>query len=89
VEVRGAHDARDGRLAAHRRGSPVRAIAPAVPPWYERYLDMILCRPVTTRAMRMAFSLASAPPLVKKNVSMSPGVIAASFAPSLARVRWP
>jgi hypothetical protein len=33
----------------------------------------------------MAFSLASAPPFVKKNVSMSPGVISASFAPSRAR----
>ena len=33
----------------------------------------------------MAFSLASAPPLVKKNVSMSPGVTSASFAPRRAR----
>ncbi len=33
----------------------------------------------------MAFSTASAPPLVKKNVSMSPGVISASLAPSRAR----
>jgi hypothetical protein len=37
--------------------------------------------PVTTRATRIAFSTASAPPFVKKNVSMSPGVISASFAP--------
>jgi hypothetical protein len=35
--------------------------------------------------MRMAFSLASAPPFVKKNTSMSPGVISASFSPSRAR----
>jgi hypothetical protein len=35
--------------------------------------------------MRMAFSFASAPPLVKKNTSMSPGQICASFCPSLAR----
>ncbi|MND00721.1 hypothetical protein D3C83_194360 [compost metagenome] len=37
------------------------------------------------RAMRIAFSFASAPPLVKKKVSMSPGVISASFAASRAR----
>jgi hypothetical protein len=37
------------------------------------------------RASLIAFSFASAPPLVKKNVSMSPGAIAASFCPSLAR----
>jgi len=33
----------------------------------------------------MAFSVASAPPLVKKKQSMSPGVISASLAPSFAR----
>jgi hypothetical protein len=44
-----------------------------------------LWRPVTTRATRIAFSTASAPPFVKKKVSMSPGVISASFAPSRAR----
>ena len=42
-------------------------------------------RPVYQRAALMAFSLASAPPLVKKKQSMSPGVMAASFAPSRAR----
>ena len=46
---------------------------------------MILCRPVKKREILMAFSLASAPPLVKKNVSMSPGVISASLAPRRAR----
>ena len=35
--------------------------------------------------MRIAFSLASAPPFVKKKCSMSPGAIAASFTPSRAR----
>ena len=35
---------------------------------------MTFCRPVTIRAMRSAFSLASAPPRVKKNVFRSPGV---------------
>ena len=35
---------------------------------------MILWRPVKKRASLMAFSLASAPPLVKKKVSISPGV---------------
>jgi hypothetical protein len=37
------------------------------------------------RASLMAFSFASAPPFVKKNVSMSPGVISASFCPRRAR----
>ena len=37
------------------------------------------------RATLIAFSFASAPPFVKKNVSMSPGVSSASFAPSRAR----
>ena len=46
---------------------------------------MILCRPVYHRAILIAFSLASAPPLVKKKQSMSPGVTSASFAPSRAR----
>src|SRR5262249_17492300 len=46
---------------------------------------MILCRPVKKRAILIAFSLASAPPFVKKNVSISPGVISASFAPNSAR----
>ena len=40
---------------------------------------MILWRPVKKREILIAFSFASAPPLVKKNVSMSPGVISASF----------
>ena len=35
--------------------------------------------------MRIAFSLASAPPFVKKKTSMSPGASSASFAPSRAR----
>ena len=34
----------------------------------------------------MAFSIASAPPSVKKTLSMSPGRISASFAPSRARI---
>src|SRR5580658_434625 len=46
---------------------------------------MILWRPVKKRAILMAFSLASAPPFVKKNVSISPGAISASLAPSRAR----
>ncbi len=37
------------------------------------------------RAILIAFSLASAPPFVKKNASMSPGVISASLAPRRAR----
>src|SRR5260370_1390822 len=38
------------------------------------------------RAMRIAFSFASAPPLVKKKASMSPGVISASFTEVRARL---
>ena len=34
----------------------------------------------------IAFSIASAPPSVKNTLSMSPGRISASFAPSLARI---
>ena len=40
---------------------------------------------MNARAIFIAFSLDSAPPLVKKKTSMSPGVICASLAPSLAR----
>ena len=40
-----------------------------------------LLPPVTARAMRIAFSLASAPPSVKKTFSMSPGSISAGFSP--------
>ena len=68
-----------------RRGSPVAVIAAAVAPWYERYRARIFCRPVTARAILNAFSFASAPPLVKKNTSISPGAISASFAASRAR----
>ncbi len=60
-------------------------IAPEVAPWYERYRATIFCRPVTARAMRIAFSLASAPPSVKKTFSMSPGRSSASFSPRRAR----
>ena len=60
-------------------------IAPIVAPWYARYRARILCRPVAWRASLIAFSMASAPPSVKKTLSMSPGRISASFAPSRAR----
>ena len=46
---------------------------------------MIFGRPVYARAILKAVSFASAPPFVKKNTSMSPGVMAASFAPRRAR----
>src|SRR3954465_3097177 len=46
---------------------------------------MTFQRPVAWRANLIAFSLASAPPLVKKKTSMSPGAIWASFSPSRAR----
>jgi hypothetical protein len=46
---------------------------------------MIFCRPVTIRAMRMAFSFASAPPRVKKKRLRSPGVSSASMRPKRAR----
>ncbi|CAM5707845.1 hypothetical protein SHIRM173S_08335 [Streptomyces hirsutus] len=59
---------------AQRRGSPVRFTACWVPPWYERYAESTLGRPVCSRAIRTACSTASAPPLVKKTLSRSPGV---------------
>ena len=40
---------------------------------------------MAVRAILMAFSLASAPPVVKKNVSMSPGVSSARVCPRRAR----
>jgi hypothetical protein len=43
-------------------------IAVVVLPWYERYVERILCLPVCNRAMRTAYSTASAPPLVKKTL---------------------
>ncbi len=42
--------------------------------------------PVAWRASLMAFSIASAPPRVKKTLSRSPGMISASLAPSRARI---
>ena len=72
--------------AAQRRGSPVSVIAPA-----GRAVIRAVAREdlvpagEPARAILIAFSLASAPPLVKKKQSMSPGVMAASFAPSRAR----
>src|SRR6266566_5149178 len=39
---------------------------------------MILCRPVYQRASLTAFSFASAPPFVKKDIWRSPGVISAN-----------
>jgi len=71
--------------AAHRRGSPVTLAAPAVAPWYERYRATIFWRPVYQRASLIAFSVASAPPLVKNDIVKSPGVISASNAASRAR----
>ncbi len=76
-----------------RRGSPVRAIALAVAPWYERYVESTFCRPVCRRAMRIAFSLASAPPFVKNTRLRSPGARpamsrAASLRASLANAGW-
>jgi hypothetical protein len=71
--------------AAHLRGSPVRVIAPAVAPWYERYRAITLCRPVYQRASLIAFSFASAPPFVKNDIARSPGVISASMRASVER----
>ena len=49
---------------------------------------MILWRPVTIRAILIAFSFASAPPSVKNDFSMSPGNSSASFCPSSARTSY-
>ncbi len=42
----------------------------------ERQQEMIFWRPVTQRAILTAFSLASAPPLVKNALDRFPGVMA-------------
>jgi hypothetical protein len=46
---------------------------------------MTLCRPVYQRASLTAFSFASAPPFVKKDISRSPGVTSASRRASVER----
>src|ERR687888_421079 len=46
---------------------------------------MILWRPVYQRASLIAFSFASAPPLVKNDMVRSPGVISASMRASVER----
>jgi hypothetical protein len=46
---------------------------------------MILWRPVTQRATLIAFSFASAPPLVKNDIFRFPGVTSASSRPSCER----
>ena len=46
---------------------------------------MILCRPVYQRASLIAFSFASAPPFVKKDICRSPGVTSASSRASVER----
>ena len=86
IRVGHVHDARACRLggpapriAGERDRAGGRAVIRAVP------REDLLAAGVPARAILMAFSLASAPPLVKKKPSMSPGVIAASFAPSRAR----
>ena len=47
---------------------------------------MILCRPVTQRATLIAFSFASAPPLVKKDIFRLPGVTSATSRQRRARL---
>ena len=51
-------------------------------------MDTILSRPVTCLAMRIAFSLASAPPLVKKTLFMPSGAFEATFFAASPRVRF-
>ena len=46
---------------------------------------MILCLPVTQRATLIAFSFASAPPFVKKDIFRLPGVTSASSRPNVER----
>jgi hypothetical protein len=54
-------------------------------------MAMTLCRPVCRRARRTAFSVASAPPLVKNTLSRSPGARSASMRASSLRaaLAWP
>ena len=85
-----AHGSRRGRRApcssgADRRSAPWRRACPVVRPVPCQNLG----RPVYARAIFIAFSLASAPPLVKKKTSISPGASSASFAPSFPLTSWP
>ena len=57
-------------------------------PWYERYRLITLSRPVTSRAMRIAFSLASAPPLVKNTFSNPSGARSVMSRAAFARVSF-
>ena len=56
-----------------RRGSPVRWIDVVVEPWYERYAASTFGRPLCTRAIRTACSMASVPPVVKARARARPG----------------
>ncbi len=56
-----------------RRREPVRFAVRRVAPWYERYAESTLCRPVCRRAIRTACSLASAPAFVKNTWLMDSG----------------
>ena len=70
-----------------RRQSPVATTAAPVLPWYERYAETTLSRPVCRRAIRIAFSLASAPPLVKKTLENPAGACDRMRSAACPRVR--
>ena len=71
-----------------RRQSPVATTAAPVLPWYERYADTTLSRPVCRRAIRIAFSLASAPPLVKNTLVNPSGAWLSTRSAARPRVRF-
>ena len=76
--------------AGQRRGSPVSVIAPAVAPWYSLVArDHLLAAGRPARGNLIAFSFASAPPLVKKDIFRSPGVTSAISRATQAAFRAP
>ena len=75
--------------AAQRRLSPPSVIAPCDCPWNERHCVRILCRLVKRRAIFIACSFASLPPVVKIVLERSPGVTSARRRARVARLSSP
>jgi hypothetical protein len=86
IRIEHVDDAGHARLGAQRRGSPVSVIAAGGAAVIRAIAREDLVAAGVHRAILIAFSFASAPPLVKKKTSMSPGVISASFAQPRARL---
>ncbi len=72
------------RAKGSLRASPATPSTARVAPWYELRRVMILLRPVTIRAILIAFSTASLPPVARN--AFSRPVTRCSRAPSSARI---